>query len=281
MWGVTGDPAERVHTATDFRLLQSFSRLADASDERLLQFAQRYGPLGLCKHGFALGHRDMRNLRCYRGNIEADDITRGQCAKESLVGWRRYISRARGILAVEIDLRKDRRVNADGWAWLLDGIPTTHSSNPLKALVSARKEDSLASNPLIVALAAQRRQTLPEQKRVLAQTVNHWLDECEVGVSLDWSGPGIEFRLGLSDPLGRGTPSLLIAIGVQLLRAVLRQESFVWCSDCGSPYAPDRWPRAGELHYCQDCGRKAANRIAQRRYKQRQKTEAQGRGERE
>jgi len=205
----------------------------------------------------------MRNLRCYRRGIDADDITRGRSAMESLVGWRRYIGRARGILAVETDLRKERRVNAAGWAWLLD-----------------RKEDnSLAANPLVVALAAQRRQTLAEQKRVLAQTVNHWLDECEVGVSLDWSGPGVEFRLGLSDPLGRGTPSLLIAIGVQLLRATLRQESFVWCSDCGSPYRPDRWPRAGELHYCQECGRKVANRIAQRRYKQRRKTETQGENE--
>lgn len=253
---------------SDFTLLQEFTGLGNADDAQLLRFAQKYGPLHLCKHGFAFGHRERDfNLRCYASDIEEEDLTRGTCARESVEGWRRYIRRAKGILTVATKLRDGRRASTNDWSWILDGIPSANAEDPLASLLTLRKEDALAANPLLAVLAAQPRRTLPEQRQVLALAVNHWLDECEIGVSIEWPQSGIDFRIGRSDPFGLGS-SLLIAIGVQLLRAVLRQESFVWCSTCGYPYPPKRWPRAGEMHYCQRCGRAAALRNAQRKFRE-------------
>jgi hypothetical protein len=114
----------------------------------------------------------------------------------------------------------------------------------------------------------QLRHDLPAQKQALAHALNHWLDECEVGLCLGWTGPEISVRLGTSHPLeGGGRP--LVAIGTQLLWAVLQARALVSCSACGGLYAPKRQPRAGESHYCDSCGRKAANRFAQRRYRAR------------
>jgi hypothetical protein len=273
IWDFTPDPTERVYPTSDFRLLQAFARLATAPDDSLLRFAQTYGPLGLCKHGFAIGHRDPHNQRCYDTGIGPEDLTRRRMGKESIQAWRRYAGRARGIVAVSAELRKQRRATADDWSWLLQGIPPAHAAQPLEALLTAKRGDAIAANPLVVALAAQKPRTLLEQRRALSRVVNHWLDESEIGVVLEWSGPGIDLRLGKSNPWGLGSPSPLVVIGIQLLRAVLRQESFVWCSECGSLYPPKRAPRAGEQHYCQECGRAAANRIAQRKFRERHSSE--------
>lgn len=268
VWKSTGKVSQlRNQSAKDLKLVQDFASLVGGDEKRLLGFAQKYGPLLLCKHGFALGHRSPVNERCCESYSTPEAITRGEFAREPVWAWLRYARRARGVHDVAAKLRDDRRASNADWAWLLDGIPADYYESPLDALLAMRKEDPLAANPLIVVLAAQPRTSLAEQKATLALVVNHWLDECEAGVSIDWSKSGVDFRIGRSDPLGRGN-SVLIAIGVQLLRAVLRHESFVWCSVCGWPYEPKRWPRAGENHYCRECGRSAAIRIAQRKFRE-------------
>lgn len=248
------------------RLVYDFAGLTIRTDEQLLRFAGKYGPLHLCKHGYALGHRQGDfNTRCYELDTGYEDLAPGQCfrlkwlARESIEAWRRYIRRAAGILTVTDRLHGDKRANQDEWSWLLDGT----------------KEGLLASNPLIVALAAQPHRTLRDQRKTLAFAVNHWLDECGVGISIAWPQSGLDFRLGPSNPFGLGHSSLLTAIGVQLLYAVLRQARMFWCSDCGGPYPPKRWPRDGENHFCEDCGTKAAAKFAAREYRERQRRKSQ------
>ena len=211
-------------------------------------------------------------------NTTVEDLNRGEVARESIAGWLRYSRRAKGILTVAAKLRQEQHVTKNDWEWLFDGVTADKNERPFDALRRMRKEDSLAANHLIAVLAAHPRNTIAQQKRTVALTVNHWLDECQAGVSIEWEGSGVDFRIGRSDPLGRGT-SVLIAIGVQLLRAVLRQENFVWCSACGSPYAPKRQPRAGENHYCEECGRSTAVRMAQRRFQKRRTMETSKGGE--
>jgi hypothetical protein len=275
-------PTDEVATAPPERLVYDFAGLANRSDDQLLRFANKYGPLRLCKHGFALGHRQRNfNLRCYESDTgQPEDLPSGTffrlkwSARESIEAWRRYIGRAAGILSVSDRLHEGQRATQDEWAWLLDGIPAGDHEYPFRALLAMRKEDVLASNPLIATLAAQPHLTLPQQRRTLAVAVNHWLDECGVGISINWRPSGIDFSLGPSNPFGLGNSGLLAAIGVQLLSGVLRQTRMVWCSDCGKAYPPERWPRDGENHFCPDCGTKAANRIAAREYRKRRKSKS-------
>jgi hypothetical protein len=204
-------------------------------------------------------------------------------------------------------LHWDRKAKEDDWSWLFDGIPARDAlpalplGYPLSALLAASKEDGIAVNPLIVDLAAQRRDTLAAQKRTLACTLNHWLDECGVAVAIDWSGSVVDFRLAPSHPLGFGPDvrrpsgeeaghplemSALAAIGAELLWAVMRRDSVARCADCNGWYDPrkrrkgrkqsGRWPRTGESHYCPKCGKKAANKFNQRKYREREKARKKG-----
>jgi len=291
---------------TGFKLLEDFLALANPNDKQLLRFARMYGPLGLCKHGSSLGHRrEDFTTRCHDSGIDDGDLSCGRWAVESIEAWRRYIKRANGIISVADKLRKDVKATEKDWGWLWEGptdakVETAESASLQTLLYDARHLGKVADsrgedqplpipfgtaatalagifgryrdNPLVAVLATQKRNTLAAQKRALAAAVTHWIDESDVGLSINWAGSGIDLRLGLADPLGRGN-RILTAVGVQMLCAVLRQESFVFCSACGRPYVPEtRRPRQGENHYCRDCGKRAKNRFAQRKYREHHST---------
>jgi len=217
------------------------------------------------------------------------------------VAWRRYIGRALGILAVANKLRQNQPASEGDWAWLWDVgslgqaigagrglrvqklfygsgkaspkpadrfVPVTPARFRAAGRAMAYLLSSSANNPNAVALAMKRRHDLPAQKETLAYALNHWLDECEVGLCFEWTKSESSVRLGTSYPFGGGGRPL-IAIGAQLLCAVLQRDVLVNCSACGGLYPPKRQPRRGESHYCENCGRKAANRFAQRRYRAR------------
>jgi hypothetical protein len=281
------------------KLLEDFVWLANRSEGVLLKFARKYGPLGLCKHGFATGHRDRFNKRCYESGCGMEDLKRGVRAREPVEGWHRYIARADGVLTVANKLHRKEKATEQDWSWLFDGIPRSKSKatrlkdvlerkgyrlvcfgtedpRPYVALLTAREGDVVAANPLITVLAAHRRDNLNQQRQALAAVLNHWLDECETGVSVAWPESGLDVRLGVSDPLGGGN-RLLIAIGVQLLNAVLNQEVYYRCAHCHRTYRPKKQPRAGENHYCHDpeCHR-AGNTERQRRLRNRKYYQRKG-----
>jgi hypothetical protein len=275
-------------TLSGARLLEDFVALIDRTDDVLLRFARKYGPLGLCKHGFALGHRNRFDKRCYESGCGIEDLNRGIIGREPIAGWHRYLRGACGVLAVAQKLNLKQKATEQDWLWLFDDIPKNTSKTslddllgvpkgyrlhvfgaedprPYAAILNAREGDILAANPLLAVLAAHRRRTLSQQRQAMAAVLNHWLDECATGVSLTWPESGLDVSLGASDPLGRGH-RLLVAIGVQLLDAVLNQHVYVPCDVCKRPYKPARLPRDGERHYCDDekC-RRTANSEYQRR----------------
>ena len=97
VWGAEPMRAKKMpYQPRDFTLLAEFVKLADATDDRILKFARKYGPLGLCQHGAALGHRDRFNARCYKpglrgGPDESNPVVKlSELARESIAGWRRY-----------------------------------------------------------------------------------------------------------------------------------------------------------------------------------------------
>ena len=298
-----GDRAEGTmeYVSKDLGLLYDFVALSEAADERILKFAQQYGPLGLCQHGSSTGHRVRGNFRCYavqalrsasQQSKSAEPIA---VAREPLTGWRRYAQRARGILKVAEVLRRGERPSSADWEWLWDAGSDNPKPNDIKRVAklgyNPRTDARLASKAgvpvskprfkavgralqyllnhskdgMLVTVALGRMDTVEAQKRKLAQVLNHWIDECEVGVSIAWeTGPNIDVRLGLSDPYGRGN-RLLIVIAVQLLCAVLRSDQPVFCSECGRNYPPFRKPRSGERNYCPECGKTAADRNFKRK----------------
>ena len=106
---------------------------------------------------------------------------------------------------------------------------------------------------------------------VLTEFVNEWLALGDVRPAFHWDQNG---AAGMT--FGGG---LFGTLAVQLMGIVGRSEGLALCSACGSPYLPNRQPRAGENNYCPECKTKAKNREGQKRYRQRKKQdEALGNG---
>jgi len=215
----------------DLQALRRFIALENAGEASYLRFARTYGPLWLCVHELPYGHPQRRRPRCYRRRVGHGQVL------EAMAAWQRYSGRAAAILRIAYELEGNRCGSRQDWAALA------------VSLTSGRRSLHVVGK-------------VEQEWRSLEREVNEWLYACEVRPFLSLAGADQKFEL-------RST--LLGSLGVQLLSALLRTDGFTVCSACGQPYAPQRRPRKGENHYCQDCGRRATNKLAQRRYRERQR----------
>ncbi len=223
----------------DLDLLRRFAGLSTAKDAKFLRFARQYGPLWICHHGYAWAHTQGRKRgtgRCYRRAIEEGEL------REPLAAWRRYASRASAILSIAARLREKLPVPEKAWERL--------SANPM---VGEKRDSWIFRNPVQSA------------RQTVQNAVNEWLYQCEVRPFLWWNDEAPAFDL---------SSSLLGAIGIQLMSALMRREHFQSCHACGQLYAPKRRPRKGENNYCEECGKKARNRIAQQRLREKKRSSA-------
>jgi len=216
----------------DLKALRGFVALEQADESRYLRYAQTYGPLWLCIHQLPYGHPQGRGSRCYRRPVRQSQLC------EPIAAWRQYSQRAAALLRIAYELDGNRCGDREDWRKLS------------VSMTSGRRTSHVVGE-------------VEQERRSLERVVNEWLYACEVRPFLSLTGPQQGFEL-------RST--LLGALGVQLLSALLRTDGFTVCSACGQPYVPSRRPRAGENHYCRDCGQRAASRLGQRRYRERRRS---------
>lgn len=104
----------------DRTLLGRFVGLGQAPDEDVVRFAQRWGLLGLCRHGLPSAHTmrgEPRPHRCTRR-------IRDGLAYEPLAAWREHSQQARAILNLAAALHEERVWLPSDWAAL--GIDNWH-----------------------------------------------------------------------------------------------------------------------------------------------------------
>jgi hypothetical protein len=215
-----------------FAILRDFVALDAGGEDDLLKFAQRYGALGLCVHGKALGHRSQNGQRCFRSDRRYHDGTR-----ESANAWRLYVACAVGILTISTKLHRGEWGTPREWARALRYPPEP-------------------------AFLPRVHRSMYEQRSLLAALVSDWLDECDTRPHIDWTDSTI--TLGLMAEGER----LLSAIGVQLLSAIMRAD-WAFCSNCGRLYTPTRRPRKDQFQYCQECKIRGKNKLGQREFRRR------------
>lgn len=201
-------------------LLEEFVRLVGSgNDDRVCEFAKRYGPLwGLSPMG---GER------------------------EPLEWWRRWAEWAKVILAIKNKLQDGKRVSKDEW----EAVGVTTQGPP----------------------RLQRKFHAKAGRSFLAHAVNGALDIWQVRPGIYWATRGEVPRFELH------CRTLIGAIGAQLIFEVCNSNGLYFCSSCNEGYRPLRKPRDGENHFCQECGRLASCKLAQRRRRQRiRKSEGRG-----
>jgi hypothetical protein len=223
------------------KMLEDFLALADGPTPRILAFAHKWGPLYICeRHGLPLSHA----LQTSGGMCLAPEVEwRPDWYWEPLAAWHRYAGLALGCLHVAAALRDGKPGDGEDWERINTG---------LGALLPVPVPQSRGWDPV------------EWQQTLLPHIADYWLTQlAHVGLRIVWDpevgGPAIKLVGERSELFG--------ALGLQLVFAMSGTGGFVTCSGCGTPYSPRRQPPARRRHYCPECGRKAAVREAQIRFR--------------
>lgn len=231
--GEHGDMSTRFVQAGP-EMLEGFLSLDGADDAAVFAFAQRWGVLEVCEHGYT-AHSSAGHHTCH--NWEEPDFDE-KVMHEPLSAWRALIARGVAILHLAANLASGDLGADEHWSAAL--------GHPL-----------VADKTQPYALAYERVN--------LASLLDDWMWIGGVRPGFAYEHDSGDLRVQLS-PGG-----LLGALGVQLGFAAARSEALAMCSSCGRPYLPKRRPAAGRRSYCPDCGLKAARRDASRAHRSRKR----------
>jgi hypothetical protein len=227
-------------------MLTKFLELASPTDDqlqRIVRFARRWGPLGLCRaHGEPYTHAS--NRVCYpdfigrrskrRHGINAVLGDTPKVFREPLSKWVQFAAQARATLNVCAQVSNGREPRQEDLATL--GLDALHGPSRRYGAVGA-------------------------------ELLNRWLDRCRVQPLCSFAPKINQFSLELT-----AWPALFGSLGVQMVFAASRIDCFAVCTACGCPYIPRRRPNPNRFNYCEGCRDRARWRNAYHNSQRRRRT---------
>jgi len=241
-------------------LLAAFVRLSEGSDGTILRFAKRWGPLGLCVHGFPAGHpasywptRAAEAHPCPHNQTVVDVH---QCTPrgthedeqwEPLSEWRAWAARAKAILECVARLQEDRVPSESAQRLAFDIAPDYEALPPTRT-------------------ASQVKVALATAKSELTYYLNAWLRAASVR-------PFVESAPRITVTWGSSANPVFGALAIQLMLVATGAWGLAVCNGCGDTYMPSRQPKPHTRHYCPTCNEDGVPlRDAARAYRARQRT---------
>jgi hypothetical protein len=240
-------------------VLLEFARLRSANDGAILAFARKYGVLGLCLHG-----RPFTHARPRFGPEELHGTgMRSGCeplGKEFLRDWRLLSAE---IHAVVVDHR--RLGSGSYFGAMVDRNITAQAAESIDRKIGM-KDPEAAFERKKHALRKQVRNALSQGSRErLINTSRRWVNDS--GLFPEWQYHVIRSRKRSSISTVVQPAGLFDALALQLLLMSTQSESLKACSECGMFFVRRRRERKGLNTFCPGCGRPAANRAAQRKFR--------------
>ena len=222
------------HRADPRRMLDAFVRIEAA--DAVLRFARRYGPLLLCSGGELLG-RDHRGEECALEVGPPWD--RGV---ERIEHWMQWVDEARAIMRIKAAL--ELKLPGDESDW--ENIVTL---GPLLSLMRGPGMGLPAPYPLWHEFApppakSLAHQPLDKQLDTLWWVVRHWLERGDIRPVFGSTDSGATVTL-LAGTFG--------SLALRLFYALSGSTSTAICDGCGTPYFPERKPRADRMRFCPVC----------------------------
>lgn len=241
-------------------MLEEFVSLADADENKFLEYACRWGLLELCKEHFMPTNH---NYTCepivpFRMVVfgVTDKPAREHREKllsegEPISAWRDYARFAKAILNIAAKLHEGEIGSDEDW-------DTLHFD----------EAGFLGWNYASERRKAKKFPDLDFERSLIATGVNdYWLGISGVQPRFAWetSRPIISFAC--PKPYGK----LFANLAIQLMMAVTQLDSLAICSACGESYKPKRRPKNNQRRYCPNC-KKVAQRDASAAYRRRKGT---------
>jgi hypothetical protein len=242
-------------------MLEDFVVLADADENKYLEYACKWGLLDLCKeHHMITNH----NYTCepiipYRMSVfgttdkPAKEHRKKLLAEgEPISAWRYYARFAKALLAIAAKLHEGEPGSDEDWETLhfdeAGFLGWNHAER--------RREKNFSD--------------IDHEKSLIVDGVNtYWLGSGSVQPRIYWkaSRPTITFEC--PKPYGK----LFGNLAIQLMMAISQLDSVAICSACGQSYEPRRRPKNNQRRYCPDC-KKVAQRDASADYRRRKSSAA-------
>lgn len=263
-------PHEKMGSPNARGLLQKFVALHGRPDIDIVEFAQRYGVLGLTRRGLIEGSRATRDQIGANQDL-IDQIDHGKIFRERIAYWRPYIATLRYITACFTRLRVDPSLEPatiltdEGFPETMEELwgsfglgPITDYTKPLVYWMLTEGPHNICDN-----IAAAREAMGPAgQLMWLSNFVTSvWIPLGGVHVALASDGQRVQTVLRMGGIWAPGYSgimeenSLRNVLVAQLLALATRPapSEMVACSRCGTFYEPLRMPTAGQPHYCPTC----------------------------
>lgn len=253
-----GNLVERAKVREQAGILSRFLALVDAPDVDIERFAQEWGVLELCEHGFPSTHRYRETLlpplhaddppwdclepcpHLYTVDSEVVHPPGIPVYRETLHAWRRWAREARAMLRISHRLYDNQPGDVADWRDVHSFGEAFHEwRDPVDGQPPGYK---LGIDQLLLSMLAQS-----------------WIESTPIRLSWWWDWGAHRPKLSLTGN------SLFACLTIQLLQAMAHTDGFEICSACGRPYAPERRPSPTRRHYCRDCRASGApQRDAQR-----------------
>ena len=249
----------------DGKILREFIDLAEADPAQILAFAQRYGPLFLCRHGrpashdagpphamtrpsmqFYMGREYGRDL--FQGSLQSGEGSRqATCSPtgcESLSVWYAWANCARAIWEIAGRVRAGKKGRPFDWFLicsqrrvLLEVVNAVAGADPEVPAVGPREAAHLFARSAPAA-----------QLRMLVVAVRDMIHETGLRPHVELDADGrVQFTLE-----GVGVLSSVARDLVALLAGRSDSAGFAVCSNCGTAFTTARRRPVGRDHYCDE-----------------------------
>lgn len=273
-------------------VLYGLLRLAEeGTEEPFIEYAKKWGMLGLCKHGLPIGHRlTLTRLLPPGAPVSAalepgtafDGCPvrrKGEWIVEPLSQWRYYARQLKSIVSLAIVLRDTKPLTAAEFEELIKRRPLGTRTDP--SITKVPNEDGTITFRIseripgeiddwkfaledMGTLILDSADPVNLGRVVISRIVNHWLTITAIRPVCWWAAQTSRFNL-------QSTVSwngVLPVVAVRLMLMLSDAPDYAICPKCKSPF----YLRAGQTssdtrkNYCADCGLKAARHEANKRY---------------
>lgn len=243
-------PRQSAPVVPSAALLDQFVLLGEATDEAILQYAKRWGVLGICIHGLPYSHNPpvgdpvRDRAACYAMTIKDYDPSKPDEPMECydwLDSWRGFSNASRAMLNIAARLYSGKPGLPQDW------------------------QRVMTCNPFCTApIVPWWEPRVGVERFQLCSVMNDWLRWGGVRLTMEYERDFWSVKLK-----GHG---LFGTLATYLSLSIARTEGFAICASCGRPYFPRRQPNPNRRQYCPECGPKAAMRDAARSYRRRQQS---------
>jgi hypothetical protein len=227
LWTIDGNTAKPRYAKAEEGLLGDFIDLADASLDKIAEFASRWGTLA-----------PLDPVAVYPG------VQRS--GREGIDAWHRYAGRVAGLLEIAALIHNGRRPAPHAWdVW---------DDYEVKTLARGRLQVSSTRQAASGVSVHDSKRMRPQE--LVSEIITEMLAVDPPRTTLEWADAPVL----VVQPQG-----MLSAVIFQLALSVAKStRGLTTCASCGKPTPVKR--RNGERDFCDgpDCGRRAALRMAQR-----------------